>query len=177
MPESTPRVTSVGIDVLNTPALIEVLAGHNAVISPFSGHAQRDIYGYYLDGLRSIISAVKDARVQRLLVVGGAGSLEVAPGVLLVDTPDFPAKWKATAEGARVGLQLLRQEEGLDWTMLSPSAMLEDTGRTENLRLGADSLLVDGQGKSRISIQDYAIAMIDELERPAHSRQRFTVGY
>jgi putative NADH-flavin reductase len=72
----------------------------------------------------------------------------------LVDTPDFPAKWKATAEVARVGLQLLRQEEGLDWTMLSPSAMLEDTGRTENS----------------------AIAMIDELERPAQSRQRFTVG-
>ncbi len=170
-------VTTVGIDVLNTQALVEVLAGHEAVISAFSGHAQADIYGYYLDGLRSIISAVKAAQIPRLLVVGGAGSLEVAAGVQLVDTPEFPAEWKATAEGARDGLKLLRQQEGLDWTMLSPSAMLEDTGRSGKFRLGADRLLVDSAGKSRISIQDYAIAMIDELERPTHSRRRFTVGY
>lgn len=170
-------VTAVGIDVLNTQALAEVLAGHEAVISAFSGHAQADIYGYYLDGLRSIVSAVQAAGVPRLLVVGGAGSLEVAPGVQLVDTPQFPAKWLATAAGARDGLKLLRKQESLDWTMLSPSALLEDTGRTGKFRLGADRLLADSEGKSRISIQDYAIAMIDELERPGHSRRRFTVGY
>jgi hypothetical protein len=170
-------VTAVGIDVLDTQELVEVLAGHEAVISAFSGHAQADIYGYYMDGLRSIISAVKAARVPRLLVVGGAGSLEVAPGVQLVDTPEFPAKWKATAEGARDGLELLRQQESLDWTVLSPSAVLEETGRTGKFRLGTDHLLADSEGKSHISIQDYAIAMIDELERPAHSRRRFTVGY
>lgn len=170
-------VTAVGIDVLNTQALVEVLAGHEAVISAFSGHAQADIYGYYLDGLRSIISAVQAARVPRLLVVGGAGSLDVAPGVQLVDTPEFPAKWKPTAQGARDALKLLRQQASLDWTMLSPSALLEDTGRTGKFRLGADHLLADSEGKSHISVQDYAIAMVDELERPAHSRRRFTVGY
>lgn len=112
-----------------------------------------------------------------MLVVGGAGSLEVAPGVQLVDTPEFPAQWKGTAEGAREALKLLRAEAELDWTMLSPSAHLEPGERTGRFRLGTDQLLVDAQGASRISVEDYAVAMIDELERPAHARRRFTVGY
>ena len=110
-------------------------------------------------------------------MVGGAGSLEAAPGVLVIDTPQFPEAWKATAEGARQALELLRQERTLDWTMLSPSAMLEPGKRTGQFRLGDDRLLVDANGESRISLEDYAVAMIDELEKPAHSRRRFTVGY
>lgn len=147
------------------------------MLSAFSGHAQSDILGYYMRGIRSIIAATKSAGGSRLLVVGGAGSLDVAPGVRLVDTPEFPDKWKATAEGARQALQLLRQETKLHWTMLSPSASLEPGPRTGKFRLGDDQLLVGADGQSRISLQDYAVAMIDELEKPRHSRRRFTVGY
>jgi uncharacterized protein len=172
-----PGLTAITADVLDTASLGDALAGHTAVISAFSGHSQAQIREYYVSGLRSIIAAVKQASVPRLLVVGGAGSLDVAPGVQLVDTPHFPAQWKQTAEGARDGLRLLREEQELEWTMLSPSALLERGMRTGKFRLGTDQLLVDAAGESYISLEDYAVAMIDELERPTHSRQRFTVGY
>ncbi len=174
---SHPNVTAVRVDVLDQAALAAQFKRHDAVISAFSGHAQGDIYDYYLQGLRSIIEAVKQADVPRILVVGGAGSLEVAPGVQLVDTPGFPEQWKQSALGAREALNLLRQEPRLNWTMLSPAAHIEPGSRTGKFRLGTDQLLADAQGESRISLDDFAMAMIDELERPAHSRSRFTVGY
>lgn len=174
---ATANVVVRQVDALATADLAGLLAGHDAVISAFSGHAQADVRGYYVKGMTSIVNAVKAAGVTRLLVVGGAGSLEVAPGVELVDTPDFPAQWKGTAEGARDALALLRRESALDWTMLSPSAHLVPGERTGAFRLGTDALLVDDKGESHISLEDYAVAMIDELERPAHSRSRFTVGY
>jgi len=99
------------------------------------------------------------------------------PGVQLIDTPQFPAQWKGTAEGAREALNLLRNEQELDWTVLAPSAHLEPGERTGKFRLGKDQLLADESGESHISLSDYAVAMIDELEQPAHSRSRFTVGY
>lgn len=172
-----PGVQAVRVDVQDGAALAARLAGFDAVISAFSGHAQQDVHGYYVRGIGQVVAAVKAARVPRLLVVGGAGSLEVAPGVQLVDTPAFPAQWKATAEGARDALRLLRAEDGLDWTMLSPAAHIEPGRRTGIFRLGSDTLLTDAEGNSRISLQDYAVAMIDELERPAHARKRFTVAY
>jgi putative NADH-flavin reductase len=164
-------------DVQDTAALAAQLKGHQAVISAFSGHAQDDVLGYYLKGFRSIVQATQQADVPRLLVVGGAGSLEVAPGLQLLDTPEFPAAYKATAEGARQALQLLREQPHLDWTMLSPSLMIAPGERTGRFRLGGDQLLTGADGASRISVQDYAVAMLDELEHPAHRRSRFTVGY
>jgi len=164
-------------DVNATDALASQLEGHDAVLSAFSGHAQSDVEGYYLKGLRSIIGACVRAGIKRLLVVGGAGSLEVASGVQLLDTPGFPAAYKASAEGARKGLGVLREESALDWTMLSPSAVIAPGERTGRFRLGDDRLLTNEQGESRISVQDYAVAFLDELEKPAHSRRRFTVGY
>jgi putative NADH-flavin reductase len=172
-----PGVQAVRADVQDTQALAAQLAGVDAVVSAFSGHAREDVRGYYVRGIEGIVAATKAAGVPRLLVVGGAGSLEVAPGVQLVDTPAFPAQWKATAEGARDALRLLRAESELDWTMLSPAAHIEPGQRTGVFRLGSDALLADGEGNSRISLQDYAVAMIDELEQPAHSRARFTVDY
>ena len=172
-----PGLTVAGTDVLDTARLTRQLAGYDAVISAFSGHAQEDVRGYYGRGIDSIVKAVRDAGVPRLLVVGGAGSLEVAPGVQLVDTPEFPEQWKGSALGARDTLDRLRGERTLDWTLLSPAALIQPGERTGRFRLGGDQLLVDDQGNSRISVQDYAVAMIDELERPAHSRQRFTVAY
>ena len=172
-----PQLTAVRADVRDTAALTQRLAGHYAVLTAFSGHAQPDVEDYFLTGFRSILQATRDAGVARLLAVGGAGSLEVAPGVQLLDTPGFPAAYKGTAEGARKALQLLRGVTDLDWSMLSPSAIIAPGERTGRFRLGADQLLADAAGESRISVQDYAMAMIDELERPAHGRRRFTVGY
>lgn len=165
------------VDVLQTTALMEALREHGAVISAFSGHAQPDVLDYYVRGMRSIIEAAKLALVPRLLVVGGAGSLEVRPGVQLLDTPDFPEMYRATAEGARRALHMLREERSLNWTMLSPPAQLEVGPRTGIYRIGSDRLVVDERGQSHISLADYAVAMIDELEAPRHERRRFTVGY
>lgn len=175
--EAAAGLTVVKTDVLDTAALAQALAGHDMVISAFSGHAHADVRGYYMNGIRSIIAAVKQAKLPRLLVVGGAGSLEVAPGKQLVDSPGFPAEWKGTAEGARDALNLLRTETALDWTMLSPSAHIHPGERTGKFRLGTDQLLVDAEGNSHVSLEDYAVAMLDEAEKPQHRRSRFTVGY
>lgn len=161
-------LTSKALDVHNAAQVTAALAGYDAAI-----------ISLHHDGLdlQALIEAVKDSGVPRLLVVGGAGSLEVAPGVQLVDTPKFPAEWKAVALAARDFLNLLRAEKTLDWTYLSPSAFIEPGERTGKFRLGNEQLLVNEQGESRISNQDFAVALIDELENPAHSQQRFTVGY
>ncbi|MBP6404913.1 MAG: NAD(P)-dependent oxidoreductase [Proteobacteria bacterium] len=174
---ATSGLTVVKADVNDTAALANRLKGFDAVLSAFSGHAQANTFDYYLAGFKSIVAALKQAGVPRLLVVGGAGSLYVAPGLQLLDTPQFPAEYKPTAEGARQALVLLQAEPTLNWTMLSPSAVIAPGERTGQFRLGQDQLLADAQGNSHISVQDYAVAFIDELEKPAHQRQRFTVGY
>ena len=172
-----PGLKAVQVDVLDTPALAASLEGHDAVLSAFSGHAQPDVLAYYVKGIRSVMAATLKAGIRRLLVVGGAGSLEVAPGQQLLDTPQFPEMYKPSAEGARQALQELRGESKLEWTMLSPSAIIAPGERTGKFRLGGDQLLADAQGNSNISVEDYAVAFIDELEKPAHVRKRFTVGY
>jgi hypothetical protein len=164
-------------DVLDTQKLATMLRGHDAILSAFSGHAQPNVQEYYEQGIRSIINASKEAGVSRLLVVGGAGSLEVAPGKLLLDTDTFPKEHQPTAQGAYAALRLLREEKGLDWTMLSPAAEIFPGDKTGVFRLGTDQLLQDAKGQSRISTADYAVAMLNELEQPAHIRRRFTVAY
>lgn len=175
--EPAANLRIVKTDVTDAAALAPQLRGHDAVLSAFSGHAQADTLAYYLRGIRAVIAATKEAGVPRLLVVGGAGSLEVAPGVQLLDTPQFPEAYKPTAEGARQALKLLKEEAALNWTLLSPSAVIAPGERTGQFRLGTDQLLANEKGESRISVEDYAVAMIDELEKPAHARRRFTVGY
>lgn len=170
-------LNGVKTDVMDTGTLTRQLSGQDIVISAFSGHAQDAVQAYYERGIRSIIAATRAAGVPRLLVVGGAGSLEVAPGVQLLDTPEFPPEYRATAEGARTALALLRDEAELDWSMLSPAAVIAPGQRTGQFRLGGDQLLIDAQGQSRISVEDYAVAMLDELESPVHHRRRFSVAY
>jgi putative NADH-flavin reductase len=155
-------------DVFDAAGLTALLAGHDAVIS--SVH-------YTASDPALLLQAVRASGVKRYLVVGGAGSLEIAPGKALVDTPDFPAAYKEEASKGRDYLALLRGVTDLDWTFLSPSAIIEPGERTGKFRLGGDQLLVGADGQSRISQEDYAIALIDELEKPAHRQQRFTVGY
>jgi len=145
-----------------------LLAGHDVAIMAVK-FATTDV--------EKLLKAVKASRVPRLVVVGGAGSLEVAPGVALVDTPNFPAEYKSEALAARAFLQVLRREADLNWTYLSPSAFFCPGPRTGKFRVGGDQLLVDASGQSHVSMEDYAIALVDELEKPRHLRQRFTVGY
>lgn len=175
--EAHARMKALAADVMDLQKLTAQLAGADAVVSAFSGHAQANTQDYYLDGVRNIITAARQARVPRLLMVGGAGSLEVAPGVQLIDTPGFPEQYRATAEGARQALNLLRSESSLSWTMLSPSAVIAPGRRTASFRSGSDQLITDADGNSAISVQDYALAMVDEIELAAHPRARFTVGY
>lgn len=163
-----PGVTAVKGDIFDQAGLAALLAGHAAVIS--SVH-------YLASDAEALLGAVRQSGVKRYLVVGGAGSLEVAPGVKLFDTPEFPAVYLDEARKGGAYLDLLKQEKALDWTFLSPSAIIAPGERTGKFRLGLDQLLVDGKGESRISAEDYAIALVDELEKPAHSRRRFTVGY
>lgn len=170
-PEKVPQgpgVTAKKGDVHDGSGLAAQLAGHDAVIS--SVH-------YTASDPAILLAAVKQSGVKRYLVVGGAGSLEVAPGVKLFDTKEFPALYLEEAKKGGAYLDLLKGESDLDWTFLSPSALIEPGERTGTFRLGKDQLLVDGEGRSRISAEDYAVALVDELEKPAHSRQRFTVGY
>ncbi|PYE80633.1 NAD(P)-dependent oxidoreductase [Pseudoroseicyclus aestuarii] len=162
-----PGVTPRGADLEQTEDFVQALSGHDAVISalPFST----------TDGA-ALIAAVRASGVRRYLVVGGAGSLEVAPGQRVIDQEGFPEAWRPEAGAGAAFLDLLRETEDLDWTYLSPSAEFVPGERTGQFRLGTDSLLV-GEDGSRISFEDYAIAMVDELETPQHIRQRFTVGY
>ncbi|KZC16634.1 3-beta hydroxysteroid dehydrogenase [Rhodanobacter sp. FW510-R12] len=155
-------------DATRPAQLAPLLAGHDATISATK---------FATSDAAALIAAMKQAGVPRLLVVGGAGSLEMAPGQALIDTPGFPAAYKPEAEAGRHFLDTLRKEPHLDWTFLSPSAEFVPGDRTGRFRLGGDMLLTDANGHSWISMEDFAIAMVDELEASKHSRQRFTVGY
>jgi len=124
-----------------------------------------------------LINGLKQAHVKRLIVVGGAGSLEVAPGQQLVDTPDFPAAYKPVALAHREVLKIYQKENELEWTFVSPSAIIEPGERTGKFRTGTNKLLKDANGKSFITMEDYAVAVVDEIENPMHIREVMTVGY
>ncbi len=162
-----PRLAARKGDAADEAGLARLLSGHDAVISAVR----------FLDtDPAKLIAAVKTSGVKRYLVVGGASSLEVKPGLRLLDTPEFPAAYKAEATAGVAFLDRLKAEKDLDWTFLSPSAMIGDGPRTGKFRLGTDQLLVGADGKSFISNDDYAVAMVDELEKGQHIRRRFTVG-
>ncbi len=161
-------LTARNVDVADAKALTDALRGNDVVISTVR---------FLQTTAAQIVDAVKAAGIKRLLVVGGAGSLYVAPGMQLVDTPEFPDAYKAEASAGRDFLNALHGESQLDWTFLSPSALFAPGERTGQFRLGKDELLSAADGKSWISMEDYAIAMLDEVEQPKHVRERFTVGY
>ncbi|MGN6179215.1 MAG: NAD(P)-dependent oxidoreductase [Mucilaginibacter sp.] len=124
-----------------------------------------------------LMNGVKQAGVKRLLIVGGAGSLEVAPGKQLVDQPGFPDAYKATALAHRDALKIYSKEKDLDWTFVSPAAEIHPGERTGKFRTGTNQLISDANGRSHISMEDYAVAMLDEIENPMHPRAQMTVGY
>jgi uncharacterized protein len=166
--ERLANVTPVKGDVFDQAGLARLWSGHDAAISAVHFTASDP---------EKLIGAARDSKVSRYLVVGGAGSLEVAPGVRLVATPGFPAEYRAEAEKGGAFLDLLRMQQGLNWTFLSPSAVFIAGERTGKFRLGTDQLLTAEDGKSWISFEDFAVALADEIERPAHPKARFTVGY
>ncbi|WP_339475480.1 MULTISPECIES: NAD(P)-dependent oxidoreductase [unclassified Pseudomonas] len=162
------RVVSKQLDVLDSEALTAAIAGHDVLISAAHfANVPAD----------KLIGPVKAAGVKRLLVVGGAGSLLLPDNSRVIDSDDFPEEYLAEASAGALFLDVLRKEQDLDWTFLSPSAEFVETERTEAFRVGEDHLLFNDAGESRISFADYAIAMIDEVEKPRFSRTRFTVGY
>ncbi|QOL79674.1 NAD(P)-dependent oxidoreductase [Pseudooceanicola spongiae] len=161
------RTRAMAGDIDAPEALAEILSGHDAVISSVM---------FVAFDPEKLLHAVQSSDVPRYLVVGGAGSLEVAPGVKLIDSPDFPDAYRAEAEAGGAYLDRLKRTDGLDWTFLSPSAVFEAGERTGTFRLGTDQLIAGPEG-SRISYEDFVVAMVDELEEPKHSRARFTVGY
>jgi putative NADH-flavin reductase len=166
--EASDKVQVVQADVANPDEGAKALAGADAAI--LSVRFQGTDFDQVMD-------SVKKSGVPRVLIVGGAASLEIAPGQVLLDQPTFPDFIKPEAEPARQALNKLREEKEVDWTFLSPSMMFVPGERTGSFRLGKDSLLTADDGQSSISYEDYSIAAIDELENPQHSRQRFTVGY
>jgi putative NADH-flavin reductase len=161
-------------DVLNSETVAIMAKGNDAVISAYAPGF--DTLGNLVLATKSLIAGVKAAGLRRLLIVGGAGSLDVAPGVQLVDTPDFPSAWKGIALAHRDALNVLKESD-LDWTSFSPAALIEPGVRTGKFRLGTDQLIVNDKGEGKISAEDFAVAMVDELEKPAHVLARFTVGY
>jgi hypothetical protein len=169
-----PSVKAVRGDVLDTAGVAEIVKGADAVISAYNPPPETP--GKVVDATKALIAGLKQAGVKRLIEVGGAGSLFVAPNVRVVDAPDFPDAWKAVALAHGDALQVLRGSD-LDWTYLSPAAVIQPGERTGKFRLGGDNLLVDEKGNSSISAEDYAVALVDELEKPKHLRQRFTAAY
>jgi len=165
-------------DVTNPDVVADLIAGHDAVASAVGPQiGVEDDETILLGAARSLTAALPRANVRRLVVLGGAGGLEVAPGVRVVDTPSFPAMWKANALAQIKALALYRDVEDLDWTVVSPAAIIEPGERTGTFRIGGEQLLVDAEGRSRISIADYAIAFVNELERGEAIRRRITVAY
>lgn len=178
---SNPLLHVVQGNVFNEDEVIALAKGQDVVISAYNpGWTNPDIYNEFLKGAQTIQDAVKKSGTKRLIVVGGAGSLEVAPGVQLIDTPEFPAAFKAGASGARDYLNIVKKEKELEWTLISPAIEMHHgtSGvRKGTYRTGLDNPVFDENGRSILSVEDLAVAILDEAEHAKHVRQRFTAAY
>lgn len=173
-------VKPVKEDVGNEDAVAKLLEGKDAVISAYNpGWTNPNIAQETIVNYRHILAAAKKSGIGRLLIVGGAGTLFCAPGVRILETGVLPNEiMNGVVALGYVYLNMLSNEKELDWVFFSPAGMFDEKGeRTGKFRLGKDDLVVDAEGNSHISVQDYAVAMVDELEKPAHHRERFTIGY
>ena len=176
-----PNLTVKSGDVRDEDTVVGLVKGHDAVLSAYNaGWTNPDLYNEFLAGSQAVQNGARKAGVKRYLVIGGAGSLEVAPGVQLVDTPHFPAEYKAGATSARDYLNILKKEDTLDWTFFSPAILMHPgikDGRTGKFRVGTDQPVFDAKGESRLSVEDLSMAVIDELENNMFVKKRFTAGY
>lgn len=174
-------VEAVALDVNDVEQLVSHLTDVDVVISAYNaGWTNPNLYADFLKGAKSIQEATKKAGVQRLIVIGGAGSLQATPEIQIVDTPDFPAEIKPGALAARDFLNNLKDETELDWTFFSPAPEMHPgtSGvRKGTYRLGTDYPVTDENGRSVLSVEDVAVVIADEVENPRHSKQRFTAAY
>jgi len=174
------RVTLRRGDATDRQSVAELARGADAVVSAVSPRPSASgLPAPTLVGAaRAVIAGLRDAGTQRVVAVGGAGSLEIAPGKALVDQPGFPDMYKAEALDGRASLKIYREEAaGLDWTFISPAIEIAPGERTGRYRTTIDQVLSDANGKSFISFEDFAVAILDELERPKHIGRRFGVAY
>lgn len=168
-------VKAVKDDLSDANRIAAIISGHDAVVSAYAP-PPNDTDQLVAVTEREIAALHKAGSSIRLLVVGGAGSLEVAPGVTLLNSGHLPAEWIPIAASHERTLAVLKNSD-IDWTYFSPAAFFGPGTRTGKFRLGTNQLIADADGKSHISMEDYAIALVDELEKPAHQRTRFTIGY
>lgn len=180
--EAHPQLRTVTADAADPAQVQAAVTGHDAVISAFNaGWANPHLYRDFIAGSRAIVAGTEAAGVRRYLVVGGAGSLYLADGSQLVDAPDFPADYHAGASAARDALRELQDNHALDWAFLSPPIAFHagvPNTRTGHYRSGLDQPLMATDGSpGSISAADLAVALVDELERPHHHQQRFTVAW
>ena len=168
-------------DVFQPEQIAALVKGHDVVISAYNpGWTNPAIYDEFIRGSQAIQEAVKKAGVKRLIIVGGAGRLEIAPGVQLVDTPEFPKEYKSGALGARDYLNILKKEQELEWTFVSPAIFMHPgtSGvRKGQYRTALDNPVFDEKGQSIISVEDLAVAIVDEVENPKFVKKRFTAAY
>jgi uncharacterized protein len=163
-------------NALDSDGVKRLAKGHDVIVSAIGPSKPIDKIRDVTTAAESYVKALTGVKGKRLIVLGGAASLEVAPGVLLLDAPSFPEDWKPVARAHKDSLAIYK-ESPIDWTYVSPAAILEPGERKGTYRKGLDSLLTDEKGESRISMEDLAIAIVDEIEHPAHSRIRFTVAW
>ena len=179
--QSTALVHPVKGDVMDAKVVAELVKGHDAVVSAYnSGWTNPRIYEDFMEASHAIQAGVRASGVKRLIVIGGAGSLEIKPGLQLIDTPQFPAEYKHGASAARDYLNELKNEKDLEWTFFSPAILMNhDTSgvRKGHYRLGLDNPVFDEKGQCVLSVEDLALVIVDELEKPRHIRQRFTAAY
>lgn len=168
-------------DILDESTVANLVKDCDVVVSAYNpGWSNPDIYNEFLRGSNSIQNGVKEAQVERYIVIGGAGSLEIAPGLQAVDTPEFPQAIKPGATAARDYFNILKEEKDLNWTFFSPAfEMHQGTSgvRKGKYRLGLDNPVFDENGRSVLSVEDLAMVIVDEIEKPKYSRQRFTAAY
>ncbi|MCL4560878.1 MAG: NAD(P)-dependent oxidoreductase [Chloroflexi bacterium] len=169
------QITIVSGDVLDSESVASAADGQDVIISAV-GPGREDDPEMLVQAAQALLQGAAQAGVRRLIVVGGAGSLQAAPGVQLMDTPEFPESWKPVARAHRRALDVYRKSE-LDWTVLSPAGMIEPGQRTGKYRTALEQLLRDANGESLISMEDFAVALMDEVEQPKYIRQRFTAAY
>ncbi len=167
-------VTAVQGDITDAASVAALAKGADAVVSAYSPPQTEP--RMIVDAVRALLAGLDEAGVRRVIVVGGAGSLEVAPGIQLIDDPSFPSAWKGIALAHRDVLPVLKGAD-LDWTYFSPAALIAPGQRTGKFRLGGTRLVANDRGESKISAEDYAVALVDELEQPRHVRQQFTAAY
>ena len=171
-----PRLIPVAVNATDAAQLEAVLDGQDAVVNAV-GPSKGEPVSVVVDVSRALAGAAMRMRVRRVLIVGGAGSLTVEPGLELVATRDFPQQLRPIALAHREALEIWRRVKELDWTYVSPPLSIVAGARTGQYRTGHNDLLVDENGDSRISTEDLAFAIVDELEHHAHVRERVTFAY